>query len=107
MFSVFRMGPATSGRGLCDIDRVLFRVTKSRVEKGPPHFSTRDLATLNSKLSISHSPRTLAAGPIRIAENTESLLDIKLISRTQLRQVTMHHQLLEGNGSLQCIERYV
>ena len=31
--SVFRMGPAASGRGLCDIERVIFRVTKSRVEK--------------------------------------------------------------------------
>ena len=27
MFSAFRIGPAASGRGLCDIDRVLFRVT--------------------------------------------------------------------------------
>ena len=33
MTSVFRMGPATSERGLCHIDRVLFRVAKSRVKK--------------------------------------------------------------------------
>ena len=32
MFSAFRIGPAASGHGLCDIDRVLFRVTKSRVK---------------------------------------------------------------------------
>ena len=32
MFSAFRVGPAASGRGLCDIDRVLFRVSKSRVK---------------------------------------------------------------------------
>ena len=31
MFPTFRMGPAASGRRLCEIDRVLFRVTKSRV----------------------------------------------------------------------------
>ena len=30
MFSAFHMGPAASGRGECDMDRVLFRVTKSR-----------------------------------------------------------------------------
>jgi len=33
MISAFRMGSAASGRGLCDIDRVLFKVTKSRVKK--------------------------------------------------------------------------
>ena len=33
MFSAFRMDPAASERGLCDIDRVLFRVTKSRAKK--------------------------------------------------------------------------
>ena len=33
MISAFRMGPATSGRRLCDIDSVLFRVTKSLVRK--------------------------------------------------------------------------
>ena len=33
MISTFRMGPTESERGLCDIDRVLFRVTKSRVKK--------------------------------------------------------------------------
>ena len=33
MFPAFRMGPEASGRGLCDIDRILFRVTKSRVRK--------------------------------------------------------------------------
>ena len=36
--STFRMGPAASGRGLCDIDRVLFRVAKSRFRKlGSPN----------------------------------------------------------------------
>ena len=29
MISAFRMGPVASGRGLCDVDRVLFGVTKS------------------------------------------------------------------------------
>jgi len=33
MVSTFRMGPAASGHRLCDNDRVLFRVTKSRVKK--------------------------------------------------------------------------
>ena len=33
MISEFRMGPAASGRGLCDIDRVQFRGTLSRVKK--------------------------------------------------------------------------
>jgi len=33
MFSAFRIGPAASGHGLCDIDRVLFRVTESRAKK--------------------------------------------------------------------------
>ena len=34
MILLFRMGPDTaSGRGLCDIDRIFFRVTKSRVKK--------------------------------------------------------------------------
>ena len=33
MFSAFRMGSAASGRGLCDIDSVLFRVTQSCVKK--------------------------------------------------------------------------
>ena len=32
MFLVFRMGRAVNGGGLCDIDKVLFRVTKSRVK---------------------------------------------------------------------------
>ena len=32
MFSAIRMGPAASS-GQCDIDRVLFRVTLSRVRK--------------------------------------------------------------------------
>ena len=32
MVSAFSMCPAASGRGLCDIDRVLFRGTKSRVK---------------------------------------------------------------------------
>ena len=33
MISAFRMGTAVSGRGLFDIDRVLFRVNKSCVKK--------------------------------------------------------------------------
>ena len=32
MFSAFRLGLSDSGRGLCDIDRALFRVTKSHSE---------------------------------------------------------------------------
>ena len=30
MISTFRARPVASGRGLCDIDSVLFRVTQSR-----------------------------------------------------------------------------
>ena len=33
MFSAFRKGPAASGCGLYDIDRVLFSVAKSLVKK--------------------------------------------------------------------------
>ena len=33
MFSAFRIGPAASGRRLCDIDSVLFKVTESRVKE--------------------------------------------------------------------------
>jgi len=42
------------------------------------HFNslTRDSVTLNNTLSISHSLRPLAAGPIRNAENMETLLVI-------------------------------
>ena len=40
---------------------------------------TRDLVTLNHTLSISHSPCSLAAGPIRNAENMESLLAIPIV----------------------------
>ena len=59
MFSPFRMGPAASGRGLCDIDRVLFKVTQSRVGK-------RGVL----------ARRPLAAGQIRNAKSIESLLVI-------------------------------
>ena len=33
MFSEFCMGPAASGRGLCDSGRVVLRVTKAHVKK--------------------------------------------------------------------------
>ena len=33
IFSAFHMGPVVSERGLWDIDRVIFRVSKSRVKK--------------------------------------------------------------------------
>ena len=33
MISAFRVGLAASERGLCDIDRVYFRATQSRVKK--------------------------------------------------------------------------
>ena len=33
MLSAFRMSPVASGHGLCDIDGVLFGVTKSLVKK--------------------------------------------------------------------------
>ena len=33
MFSAFRLGPANIGHGLCDIDRILFRVGESGVKK--------------------------------------------------------------------------
>ena len=45
--------------GLCDIDRLLFRVTQSCVKK------------------LGHSLRPLAAGPIRNAEIMEYLLTIQ------------------------------
>ena len=41
MFSAFRMGPAPSERGLCDIDRVLFRVTLNQVSKNFKVFERR------------------------------------------------------------------
>ena len=89
MISVNRMDLAANGRGLCDIDRVLFRVAKSRVKNWEvlvrqkytdnlgfsillPDFLTRDKATLNNTLSISHSPRSPAAGPKRYAEIMKS-----------------------------------
>ena len=40
-------------------------------------FLARNLATLKNTLSISHSPRPLAVGPIRNAEIMESLLRIR------------------------------
>ena len=46
------------------------------VVQGHPNVLTSDLVALNNTLSISHSPHPLAAGPVRNAENTESLLDI-------------------------------
>ena len=74
MISVFRMGPATSGCRLRDIDTVLF--TKSILRKfgspctvryifaipGLPIFMTFDLVTLNSTLSISHSQHSNRKG---------------------------------------------
>ena len=33
MISAFRVRPAASGHGRCDIDKVQFRVTQSRVKK--------------------------------------------------------------------------
>ena len=36
MFSAFCMGPAASGRGVCDIDGVLFGGTKSDNWELPP-----------------------------------------------------------------------
>ena len=44
------------------------------VMSGLPNFSTHDSVTLNTTLSISHSPRPLTAGPIRYAESMASLL---------------------------------
>ena len=32
MILVFRMGPAANGRGLCDIDRVFFKVAQLRAK---------------------------------------------------------------------------
>ena len=49
------MGPATSGRGLCDIDIVLFRVAKSRVKKwGVLAGAIRNTENMESLLFISH-----------------------------------------------------
>ena len=78
MFSTFCIGLAAITSGLCDIDRLLFKVIKSCVWKLGSPCTTKMyrefLVILNNALSISHSP--LAAGPIRNAENTESLLSI-------------------------------
>ena len=99
MSSGFRMCSAVSGRGLWLIDRVLFGLSKSPVKRwkvlarrkyasvfgfyynqyifvmpGFFNFLTLALLTLNNTLSISHSPRPLAAGPIRNSEVMESLL---------------------------------
>ena len=41
--SAFRMGPAASERSQCDIDRVLFGVTKSRVRKLGSSYMTKIL----------------------------------------------------------------
>ena len=49
MVSAFRMGPKANGRGLSDIDSLLFRVTQSRVKKlGSP--GTTKINRLLSKL---------------------------------------------------------
>ena len=43
MTSALRIGPAASGRGLGDTDRVEFRVTQSRVKKlGSPGMAKLD-----------------------------------------------------------------
>ena len=52
------------------------------------HFLTRDIVTLNNKLSRSHSPRPLAAGSIRNTENMESLLAKAEISSQIYQWVT-------------------
>ena len=83
MFWAFRMDPAASG--LYDIDRVLFRVTQSRVKKlGSPGKTIISIfpfdlesanfrrITLKNTLSISQSPRPLAVGPKCKTENIES-----------------------------------
>ena len=76
MFSPFRMGPAASGFGLYDIDRGLFRFTWYGITCQKWEILARrkyaDI-TLNNSLSISYSPRPLAAGPILTAENIEPL----------------------------------
>ena len=64
MISAFRIGPAASGRGLYDIDKVLLRI------------DIFDL-TYNRCIFVMqgyHSPRPLAAGSIRNAGIMESLL---------------------------------
>ena len=76
MFSTFRMVLVASGRGLCDIVRVLIGVTLSHFVHGHPNFLTRDLLTLDNTLTISHSSHSLAAGPIRNARNMESHLGL-------------------------------
>ena len=103
----FRMDLAASGRGLCDIDRVLFKVTKSPAEKlgfrfaynryifvvqGLPNFLTRELVALNNTLSISQRPRPLAAELIRNAEIIESLLHMShMIRLKQFQLYSMRH----------------
>ena len=56
MFSVFRMGPGASGRGLCDIDIVLFRITKSCVLKNEKSLQDENVPILiqreKSELSV-------------------------------------------------------
>ena len=48
-----------------------------------PIFLTRDLVTSNNTLSISHSPRPLAAGPIQNAKIMESLLGISYLNNVR------------------------
>ena len=73
MFSKLRVGPVASGRGrgLCHIDHFY---QGNLIVQGLSNFLRRNLVTLNNTLSISHSPRPLAARPKRNAKIVESLL---------------------------------
>ena len=50
LITAFRMDPAASGRGLCDIDRAFFKIPKSRVKKWEVH--VRQKYTNNLIISI-------------------------------------------------------
>ena len=93
MFPAIRMDPAPSERSIEYYSEFLNHVSKI-FEKytdnldiwiliiryifalsGFPNFLTRDLVTMNNTQSISHSPRSLGAGPIRNTETMRSLLN--------------------------------
>ena len=101
MFSAFRMGSAVSGRGLCDIDRVLISFAKSFAKrwevlarrkytdhkenrKSDVFSSCRDfpiltceVGTLNNTLLTRHSPSSLAAELTSNAKIMESLPPVR------------------------------
>ena len=66
MVSAFRMGPAASRSGLCDMDSVLFRVTQSRVKKlGSPGTKNKPI-----RIQIERTKSSVYFRPSRICHLT-------------------------------------